>query len=395
MLSASRLFLAALLLGLWASAASAGGQGCNDKPSACGGHCPSGHCSPCEKSESGCTRDCSSGCPAYGCPAQADCGEGRCDKDCCDDECCDKDCSCRDASRTRSHKGNGDCRCKDGDDDEEGDDDDDGDCGDEDGDLVDNAGCCDGWFFGNWFKGWGASSKKFDYVNKNCARSGKCEKREPAQYPSKLAEIYGGAMAHPMGPCGGNWNPSWSHAYGVTQTGANSCEGTCDGGKCKCSSKCTCASSQCNCNCDCGKCKCGNDKQNACQAGCTCPAECGAPCPPTCPPHVTIGVGCPLGFCAPRHTAATQFNAPVPPPPPPPAPPGCPMMGPHGEMFHRLTAVMAENAALQARLQAKEDWAEEQECLRAALTEAREEVARLNAAQQNGSSKDQVLVEWI
>src|SRR5262245_66295973 len=100
MLSASRLFLAALLLGLWASAALAGGQSCNDKPSACGGHCP-GQCSPCEKSESGCTRDCSSGCPAYGCPGHAGCGEGCCDKDCCDEECCekncgDKDCSCRD-----------------------------------------------------------------------------------------------------------------------------------------------------------------------------------------------------------------------------------------------------------------------------------------------------------
>src|SRR6476620_10832378 len=112
-LSASRLFLAALLLGLWASAASAGGQGCDDKPSPCGGHGPSGHCSPCDQPRPGCGHDCASGCPAYGCPVHPGCGDNCCDKECCDNDCCDKDCSCHDACRTRAHTGRCDRRCKD------------------------------------------------------------------------------------------------------------------------------------------------------------------------------------------------------------------------------------------------------------------------------------------
>jgi len=257
-LSVSRLFLAAVLaVGLSASAAWAGERGRNGQGSARDNHCQSSKaaCSPCDAPRPGCGHDCASGCPAYGCPAAPGC-----ESNCCDEDCCDKDCVCHDACRTKAHRGYGDYRCKDGDDDD-GDDADDEDCGD-DGKIVDNSDCCDGWFFGNWFKGWTASSNKFSAANKSCPPGGKCEKfHDATKFPPKVGEIYGGPMGRPMGPNATSYNPTWAHAYGVMQTGANSC----------------------GCKCDCGKCKCGKDKQ-ACQTPWTCPAECGTTCGPTCPP---------------------------------------------------------------------------------------------------------------
>src|SRR5467141_622674 len=98
----SRLFMAAVLaVGLSASAAWAGGRGCDGKGSAGGGHRQSSRatCSPCDTSRSGCGHDCGSGCPAYGCPAQPGCEQD------CGEDCCDKDCSCNDCYRCRAQRG--------------------------------------------------------------------------------------------------------------------------------------------------------------------------------------------------------------------------------------------------------------------------------------------------
>ncbi len=381
---ASRLLLAAIFaVGLTASAAWAGG---GDKPCQGGSHqCAQGHSGQ--------------GCKSHACQAQTCPAEPGCDEDCsCDDEGCADECRCEHRCDRCS-----DCRCQDSGDDDEGDDDDAGDDdSDDDGDNVQCADeddcCCDGWFFGNWFKGWNASSGKPNCADSSCSPGTKCQPCNPtAQFPYQLGRIYGGAMGcKPMGTNAAGCAPAncWGHPYGVMQAGAAACA----------------------CKCECGQCQCSKDKQTACPAGgcafdftISCPANpgccapgpgCYSPGPGCCatgPGCCAMGPGCcaNAGPCCPAGcgpASARFMSGPVPPPPPSPV---CPVMGPHPEMFHKLAAVMAENAALHARLQAKEDWADEQECLRAALAEARQEVVRLTAAQQNSGNKDQVLVEWI
>lgn len=342
----SRLLLAAMLaVGLSAGSAWAGGRGSGGKGSPCAANACKGKCTDCgQPCQAG--SDTAKGGTANGCNAEFCCEEDCC----CDDPCCAEGCG-------------EECRQ--------------GECCDPYACSEDDGCCCDGWFFGNWFKGWGASSSKFNYANKNCSPGMKCEQLKAATTcPYPLGYSYGAAAygkpwpAAPQPPiCGPHcWGPC-----GVMQAAADACA----------------------CKCGCSKCECGKGKQAACQAGGPCgfnvEITCGgeAPCPGPC-----VGPCCPAGFGppppAPPHHG--KFAVAL---PPPPAPPGCPGMGPHAGVFHKLADVMAENAALHARLQAKADWADEQECLRAALGEARQEIARLTAAQQHGGNRDQVLVEWM
>jgi hypothetical protein len=340
----SRLLLAAILaVGLMASAAWAGGRGCGGKGSSCAAPTAcKGSCSVCGKPCQAGSESSAKGCATTACTTKA---EFCCEEDC----CCDDECSC-DGECCAGECGEGEC------------------C-DPSADRCDDEGCCcDGWFFGNWFKGWNASSKKFSVADQKDATGPKRGKfKATARIRCPLGFIYGSAMGcQPAGQdaegCPAN---CWCPPHGVMQAAAKGCD----------------------CKCDCSKCPCGKDKQATCERhGIDFNVTCGpmGPCVisgPCCP-----GVGPPDG-------ASRFVVAPV--PPPPPAPPACPAMGPHAGVFHKLAGVMAENAALHARIAAKEEWTDEQECLRAALGEARQEIARLSSAQQTTGNRDQVLVEWI
>jgi hypothetical protein len=370
--SASRLLLAAIFaVGLTASAALAGGDGGDGKGSPRGTQCPysGGDCArcdkPCQSSSHGCK---SHACQSETCPEEIDCDDCSCDDECCDDDCC-----CEGHCNRCS-----DCQCQDDGDDDDGDDE--ADDGDDDGDDVhcaaepDDDCCCDGWFFGNWFKSWNAPSHKPDCQTATYPPCPPCPPRwnPTAQSPYQPGHIHGRADCQPIG------TNAWGSPCGVIQAGADDDA----------------------CQCECGKCQCSKAQQTASPGGCafkfhiTCPAEpgcctagpgCCAAGPGCC---TNAGPCCPPGCCP----GSQHVYAPVPPPPPMPT---CPVMGPHPEMFHKLAEMMAENAALHARLQAREDFAHEQEALHNALIEARQEIVRLTAAQQTSGNRDQVLVEWI
>ena len=364
----SRLLLAAIFaVGLTASAAWAGGRGSGGKGSPCGA--PS---APCKESCSDCGKPCqaSNDSSAKACATKACQAEFCCEEDC----CCDDECSCdaegRKACGNRCRAGAcGEGACCDEECCE-------GECCDPSADCCDEDGCCcDGWFGGNWFRGWFSNGNQSNYVNKNFSPGMKCEKFSPGKFPYQLGHIYGGAMGQPMGhhPAGCGPANCWGPPCGVMQAGAMQA-----------------GAAGCGCKCNCGDCQCNKDKQAACPAGGACGFDFNITCGPMGPGCGVSGPCCPAGY-GPPHGAPNFVSAPVPPPPPP----GCPAMGPHVGVFHKLADVMAENAALHARIEAKEDWADEQECLRAALTEARQEVVRLTAAQHSGGNKDQVLIEWI
>lgn len=411
------LLCAALVAGLTASAVA--GSGCDGKKcsasatqknsgSVCTGpQSPCGH--PCSANQnasachtkacgaSACAQKCATTCeemncrkgPCPGCPA--DC----CDEECCEDYgCCTGGCPCDEARCTSAATGKA-CQqtctgnaCCEGRNCAEfcGHDccDDDGceaachgeSCCSETADNDDSGCCCDGWFFGNWLRSWNGGKSK-SVANKSFAPGMKCEKFQ-ATFP--MARIYGQAATTKNGQQTGFGccTPLGAIRLGFGFAPAEVTQATAEG---------------CACGCSCQKCPCGKANKTANQAAAACPAG-------RCPMRnsaAPAGV-CPFGFNGSETAARFGMTAPhgrpnfIAAPVPPPV---CPAMGPHAGLFEKMAHVMAENAALKARLDAKQQHQGEQDCLRAALTEARQEIARLNGSQQPTAGRDQVLIEWL
>jgi len=396
----SRLFLAALVATLAVAASSAGEPAARGQ--ATGSHASA---NPCQAPT--CPAD---HCPAYGCPAEY------CDREAetCDDECCSEECqspcnpgscsgqarcqgscgknSCGTARTPHQGKGKGAGACSSAgvcgqdsccrqdccDDDgcgETGCDEncctEDG-CGaggccqgkcDDDGGCNTAGGCCGIWFSGPAWCPW----KNFAY-GKRAACGKKCESFGISfgflpQGGFPIGKLYGQAAQANQAAAR---NTAPAPRFGVFQAGANACA----------------------CQCGCEKCRCGKNDTAFCPAGATAPVKGQGGCPfGACQgpraKHLGVVFISPPG-CGPGVGSAGGPGGP---------PPHCPVIGPHGEVLHKLGALMAENAALKARLEVQKECAGEHDALRAALTEARQEVARLSATQ--GGARDQALVEWI